>query len=492
MLGLLWWMQDRTRWGAIIRAGMDNKEMTIGLGVNYGLVSTLVFLLGVALAGLAGVLGAPILGAYPSMGDNLLLLTLIVVVVGGTGYIQGTMLGALVIGLLDTFGKAYIPEAGAVLRLHLLHRRSCSSAEWADRQEGVLMADEIAAYRKMRPPRRPCATPGRERAKPRSPLIEVGLPVLVIGILVLILPLFIPSFVSSLVTKMMIYGLFGMSLNILWGYAGIPSFGHAAFFGVGGYAAGVLVLKVGISNFWLNLLLAIIVTALVAAILGVPAFRVFGVGAGNANPIYFLLATIAFGEILSRVAISVRPVTGGSTGLAGIPEPDLGLGFDMTSGRYYYLVFFVTVVCVYIMYRIVNSRYGYALRGIHDNERRMQALGYNTWLYKYTSWIIAAVFGGVAGVMFAYFGGIMHPNNLAMITSDIAFLIVILGSATIFFGPLVASMLYVGIEYLASLYLPDRWPLILGALFVVTIMVIPEGLGVWILKGWRRLIRGAA
>ncbi len=330
------------------------------------------------------------------------------------------------------------------------------------------------------------------RRQPRSPFIEVGLPVVVIGVLILILPLFIPSFISSLVTKMMIYGLFGMSLNILWGYGGIPSFGHAAFFGVGGYAAGVFVLKVGIGNFWLSLLLAMIITAIVAAILGVPAFRVFGVGAGNANPIYFLLATIAFGEILSRVAISLRPITGGSTGLAGIPEPDIGFGVDMTSSRYYYLVFFVTVVCVYIMYRVVNSRYGYALRGIHDNEKRMQALGYNTWLYKYTSWIIAAVFGGVAGVLFAYFGGIMHPNNLAMITSDIAFLIVILGSATVFFGPLVASMLFVGIEYLASLYLPDRWPLILGALFVLTIMVIPEGLGVWILRGWRRLIRGSA
>ncbi|MCL5734790.1 MAG: branched-chain amino acid ABC transporter permease [Actinobacteria bacterium] len=110
ILGILWWMQDRTRTGAIIRAGMDNKEMTVALGVNYGLVSTLIFLLGMALAGLAGVMGAPILGAYPSMGDNLLLLALIVVVVGGTGYIQGTMLGALVIGLFDTFGKAYVPQ----------------------------------------------------------------------------------------------------------------------------------------------------------------------------------------------------------------------------------------------------------------------------------------------------------------------------------------------------------------------------------------------
>jgi branched-chain amino acid transport system permease protein len=111
VLALLWWIQDRTRWGAIIRAGMDNKEMTISLGVNYPLVSTMVFLLGVALAGVGGVLGAPIIGAYPSMGDNLLLLTLVVVVVGGTGYIQGTMLGALVIGLIDTFGKAYVPKA---------------------------------------------------------------------------------------------------------------------------------------------------------------------------------------------------------------------------------------------------------------------------------------------------------------------------------------------------------------------------------------------
>ena len=110
VLVVLWWMQDKTRVGAIIRAGMDNKEMTRSLGINYGTVSALVFLFGAALAGFAGIIGAPILGAYPSMGDALLLLTLMVVVVGGTGYIQGTMLGALIIGLLDTFGKAYVPS----------------------------------------------------------------------------------------------------------------------------------------------------------------------------------------------------------------------------------------------------------------------------------------------------------------------------------------------------------------------------------------------
>ena len=333
--------------------------------------------------------------------------------------------------------------------------------------------------------------PGRSQRLPNTFLL-IGLPAIIVAVIILLLPLFIPQFVASLVTKMMIYGLFGVSLNLIWGYAGIPSFGHAAFFGAGAYGAGILILKVGITNFWLNLILALVATAVIAAILGVPAFRVFGVGAGAVNPIYFLLATIAFGELLSRLAIALRPVTGGSTGLSGIPEPHLGLGFRVTSGRYYYVVFVLVIICLYIMWRIVNSHYGYALRGIHDNEKRMQALGYNTWLYKYTSWIIAAAFAGVAGVLFAYYGGTLVPNTMAMVTSDIAFLLVIMGSASTFFGPLIASVIFVGVEYLASLYLKERWPLIFGAMFVVTIMLIPQGLGVFIARLWKKVIGGSA
>jgi branched-chain amino acid transport system permease protein len=107
VLAVLWWLQDKTRIGAIIRAGMDNKDMTISLGINYTIVSTMVFTFGAMLGGIAGILGSPIIGAYSTMGDNLLLLAFIVVVVGGTGYVQGTMLGALIIGLMSTFGNAY-------------------------------------------------------------------------------------------------------------------------------------------------------------------------------------------------------------------------------------------------------------------------------------------------------------------------------------------------------------------------------------------------
>lgn len=320
----------------------------------------------------------------------------------------------------------------------------------------------------------------------------------VIAIIVLLLPLFIPSFVSSLIAKMMIYGLFATSLNLIWGYANIPSFGHAAFFGAGAYTAAILVIKLGIESFWLGLLVAVVVSGIIAAILGIPAFRVFGVGAGAVNPIYFLLATIAFGELLSRLAISIRPVTGGSTGLSGIPNAHIGFGTAINAKQYYYLVFALGVICLFLMYRIVHSHYGYSLRGVHDNEKRMQALGYNTWLYKYTSWIVAGVFGGIAGVLFCYFGSVVIPNNLAMPTSDISFLLVILGGTTVFYGPLVGAVFYVGIEYIVSLYLPERWPLIFGALIVLAIMAQPwskeryQGLGPGIHLAWRGSTRAAS
>ena len=340
-------MQDKTRVGAIIRAGMDNKEMTRSLGINYGVVSTLVFLFGAALAGFAGILGTPILGAYPSMGDALVLLTLMVVVVGGTGFIQGTMLGALIIGLLDTFGKAYVPSVRPVHVLRDLHRRAAGPSERPHRKEGLLMATRPVDLLLGRLTRKAVAAPPVAAEGSRAlALFKAWLPAIVILLLLLVLPNFVPSYIQSLVTKMMIFALFGVSMNILWGYGGIPTFGHAAFFGFGGYVCGILIIHGGIANFWVNLLLVMVFTALLGAGLGVPAFRVYGVGASD-NPIYFLLVTLAFGELLVRVAISARSLTGGSTGLSGIPYPDLGIpGVSINSASYYFLVLGIVAVCL--------------------------------------------------------------------------------------------------------------------------------------------------
>ncbi len=336
------------------------------------------------------------------------------------------------------------------------------------------------------------APPVAAERRSAAALLRTWLPAIVILLLLLVLPTIVPSYIQSLVTKMMIFALFGVSMNILWGYGGIPTFGHAAFFGFGGYMCGILIIHGGISNFWVNLLLAMVLTALLAAGLGVPAFRVYGVGASD-NPIYFLLVTLAFGELLVRVAISARWLTGGSTGLAGIPYPDLAIpGVTIDSYSFYFLVLGIVAVCLAVIYRIVNSHYGYALRGIHDNERRMQALGYNTWLFKYTSYILAGVFGGVAGVLFAYFGGVMVPGNMGMAMTDIVFLIVILGSASVYLGPVIGAIVVVGVEYLASVYVPDRWPLIMGTIIVIAIMVIPQGVGVLLLNLWRRVFHASA
>jgi branched-chain amino acid transport system permease protein len=349
----------------------------------------------------------------------------------------------------------------------------------ADLLLGRLMRKAVAAP--------PVAVEGSRAAA----LVRAWLPAIVIVALLLVLPSFVPSYIQSLVTKMMIFALFGVSMNILWGLEGIPTFGHAAYFGFGGYVCGILSIHAGITNFWLNLLLVIFFTALLAAGLGVPAFRVYGVGASD-NPIYFLLVTLAFGELLVRVAISARSLTGGSTGLAGIPYPDLGIPITIDSFSFYFLVLGIVVVCLILVYRLVNSHYGYALRGIHDNERRMQALGYNTWLFKYTSYIIAGAFGGIAGCLFAYFGGVMVPGNMGMAMTDIVFLIVILGSASWYFGPVVGAVVVVGVEYLTSVYVPDRWPLIMGTIIVVVIMVIPQGIGVMLFDLWKRVFRGRA
>jgi branched-chain amino acid transport system permease protein len=306
------------------------------------------------------------------------------------------------------------------------------------------------------------------------------------GIVLLVLPFFIPSFVENLVAQVMIFAIFAVSMNVLWGYVGMWTFGHAAFFGAGGYASAILIMNYGLTNFWVNLLLAVLFTVVLAAILGVAALRVFPVGA-IANPVYFILATLAFGEILSRIAITARGVTGGSTGLAGIPFPE-GVGFSIDSASFYYLVFGFAAVCIYVMYRIVCSRYGFALRGVQGNERRMQALGFNTWVFKYTAWIIAAAFAGVAGVLYSYWGGVLTPSNLGMNTSTIVYLAVVLGGMSIFFGPVLGVVIYVGLYYIASLYLPDRWPLIMGAVFVLSILLMRQGAGVPLLKAWQRLM----
>lgn len=315
------------------------------------------------------------------------------------------------------------------------------------------------------------------RPKPLR-VVSAALPLLVL----IVFPAFTSHYFQNIVMEMLIFGLFAMSLNLLWGYTGLPSLGHAAYFGAAGYTVGLLLVNCGIDNFWLLAPAGILVSGLLAAMFGVLALRMTGG--------YFLLVTLAMGELLYSVVQKWRSVTGGDNGLAGITLPNLHIpGLVMTVGSFYYLVLIIFCLGTLLIYRIANSPFGEALQGIRENEPRMRALGYNTWLYKYIAFIVAGLFAGVAGVLFAPFNGLMSPVHVSVSTSVIAMLMVVIGSTRTIVGPLVGAVVVVIIQYVAIIYVPERWPLILGLVFIFSVMFLRGGITVYLIALGEKVFR---
>jgi branched-chain amino acid transport system permease protein len=303
------------------------------------------------------------------------------------------------------------------------------------------------------------------------------------AIIIIVLPFFASAFIQNVVMKALIFSIFALSLNILWGYTGLPSLGHAAYFGVGGYALGILMINYGIYNFWVLALAGIVFAVIFAAILGIPALRMSGA--------YFLLVTLAMGQLIFSLAQKLRTVTQGDTGLGGIAFPNLHIpGVTLNSQSYYYLVFIAFVICAFLIYRILHSPFGEALQGIRENEIRMKAIGYNTWLYRYVAFIIAGLFAGVAGVFFAPFNNIVSPVHLGIETSTMVMLMVVLGGPSKPFGPVLGAIVVVALEQVFIIYSPERWPLIFGAVFVLSVMFLRQGISVYLIRLGRKLTRG--
>jgi branched-chain amino acid transport system permease protein len=322
------------------------------------------------------------------------------------------------------------------------------------------------------------------RQTPREQLIRFT-PYIASGIILVILPLVLPTYFHSLLTKILIFAIFAMSLDIIMGYTGLPSLGHAAFLGVAGYTVSILLVLHGIDNFWIIAPLGILAATIAAAILGIIALRVSG--------IYFLLVTFALGMLLFSMALKWYWLTRGSEGLPMVAYPELGLPWltwNYTS--FYYFVFIFFVICFFLMHRLVNSPFGHALQGIRENETRMRALGYNTWLYKYVAFIIAGLFAGVAGVLFPYYAKVMMPYSVGFTYSALVMLICIIGGLGTLWGPVVGAVAIILLEYFSSLYIPDRWPLVLGGAFAITVMFLRGGIAPHLVKLWRRMFYGSA
>jgi len=487
MAVLLWVLQDKTKIGGRVRAGMDNREVAGALGINLKVIFTGVFVLGSFVAGLCGLVGAPLTGVNLGIGWEALLFSLIVVVIGGAGSIQGALLGGIIIGLVNSFGTAYFPQFAyfiiyVALIIILLIRPSGLLGRHMETSRGAEDLEKASAFKKkalQKAEEAGAAAAPRETPVTRSRLHRY-IPYLFILVVLVAVPPFLGTYTQSIVTKVLIFAIFAMSLDVLMGYTGLISFGHAAFFGMAGYSVGILIINYGITSFWLVLPITLVLTALLAAVIGYLSLRVSG--------IYFLLVTMAFGQLLFIVATKWYSLTGGTDGLVGIPRPDLGLDLgSWTTLSFYFFVLVFFVICYYILYRIVHSSFGRALVGVRENEPRMRSLGFNTWALKYVGIIVAGVFAGVAGLLFAYFYGAMVPEYFALETSALPMLMVIMGGAATLWGPALGAAVIILVQQYAGIYMPDRWPMILGAIFVLCVMFVRGGFARYLSNAWNRV-----
>ena len=298
---------------------------------------------------------------------------------------------------------------------------------------------------------------------------------LILAFLVLVvMPPFYTSYWVTLLTQMLIYGIMAMSLDILIGYTGLSSFGHAGFFGSSAYVVAILSTRYKM-GFLICLLSSIAVTTVISMI--------FGLLVAHATGVYFLIITLALGMVLWGLAFRWVGVTRGDNGISGIPRPDLGLPISLKDPlTFYYVILIFFLVCLILMAIYVRSPFGHSLKGVRESESRMRILGYHTWLHKYLSYVSAAAFGGVAGALWAYFDGFISPYNMDLTASIEIILMVILGGPGTLIGPALGAGIIVFLKNFISAY-TQRWLLILGSIYILTILYAPQGL-MNLIKDW--------
>jgi branched-chain amino acid transport system permease protein len=288
------------------------------------------------------------------------------------------------------------------------------------------------------------------------------------------IPLFAGEFYINLATQILIAAVFALSLNLLVGYGGLTSLGHAAFLGFAAYACAYFSTRLGLANV-IAIPLAIIATTIMAGFFGLIALRATGLG--------FLMITLALSQVLWGLAYRWVGVTNGDNGMSGVIRP-APFGLSLASaGAYYWFTLVVATIAFAMMAVFVSSAFGATLQGTRDQARRMSALGHNVWLIRWITFVYAGFWAGVAGILYIYYHSYIHPTALSISASAEGLLSVIAGGAGTLSGPIAGAALMVLLKNYASAYI-ERWNMLLGFVFLVIVLVIPEG----IVPGVRRLL----
>ncbi len=282
------------------------------------------------------------------------------------------------------------------------------------------------------------------------------------------------SYYVNVASQVLLYAVFALGLNVVVGYAGLVSLGHAGLFGIAAYAGATLI-NAGHGHF-IAIVGALVVTLAAAAVFAVLALRGTGLG--------FVMITVALGQIVWGVAYRWISLTNGDNGVSVRTRPQpFGLSLADANGFYWatLVVFLVAVAAIAIF---AASPFGASLRGTRDQPRRMNALGYNVWLIRFLAFLFSGFWSGVAGMLFLYYNQFISPQAVALTASAEVLLMVISGGTATLLGPIVGALLVVIMKNVASAYI-ERWNFVLGAIFVVIVIFMPEGLVPGSLRLWR-------
>jgi branched-chain amino acid transport system permease protein len=300
----------------------------------------------------------------------------------------------------------------------------------------------------------------------------------------------LPAFIAALVllpfvageyyinfsSQILIAAIFAASLNLLVGYGGLPSLGHASYLGVSAYLSAWLFLKLNMGHAW-SAPIALGATTLMAALFGLIALRATGLG--------FLMLTLALSQVLWGTAYRWVAVTDGDNGLRGLTRPaPFGISLDNPSA-FYWFALGITLLALWLIAKFVRSPFGATLAGTRDQARRMSALGHNVWMIRWITFVYAGFWGAVSGLLFVYYHKYIHPASLSLTSSAEALIAVIAGGSGTLAGPLIGAAIVMVLKNYVSSFL-DRWNMLLGFVFLIIIMFMPDGLVPGVRRLWAR------
>src|SRR6201991_1504158 len=446
VLGILWLLFQRTRWGVLVRAATQDRDMVAALGVNQKWLFTSVFAVGVFLAALGGALQIPRDAVHHAMDLRIIVEVFVVVVIGGLGSITGAFVAAVLVSELNAFGILIFPKISMIL-VFLVMAIVLIVRPW-----GLFGKPEAAARR----------TPGLT-VNPWRPLTQgERLAALAALLIALALPLVGGNYLLTVGAEIAIFVIFAASLHFLMAVGGLASFGHAAYFGLGAYGVALLAKMAG---------LPMIVCLLLGPLLGCLSAAVFGFFAVQLSGVYFAMLTLAFAQIVWSIAFQWVTVTGGDNGILGIwPER-----WAASASHFYWLSLGVAAIAVVALRIIVFSPFGFALRATRDSPLRGEAIGINGKRIQWMAFVIAGTFAGVAGALFAYLKGSVFPDSLGISLSVDALVMVLLGGVETASGAVVGAIVYKALNiWLVSQ--TDLSKLVLGGFIVLIAVAFPKGI----------------